>query len=261
MPELPEVEHAARVLSRAGVGRTIKGVRVLYPAQRRHLPSSAIARLTGARISAVERRAKYQLVTTTAGVLLVHFRMNGDWHVGRSADGLPPHARIVFDLDDGSRVSLVDSRALGSISLHDSRDSVPLPALGPEASDSALTPAVLRAALGTRRGPIKPALLDQRIIAGLGNIYAAEALWNARISPTATASALSAARASRLVDGARAALAAAEREPGRYANREATDRLHVYGREGEPCDRCGKAIRRMTQAGRSTFYCPRCQRV
>ena len=261
MPELPEVEHAARIFAAAAVGRTIVGVRVLHASQRRHLSAADARRLDGARIAGVERRAKYQLVTTSAGVLLVHFRMNGDWHVDRSSAALPPYARVSFDLDDGSRISLVDSRALGSISLHASRESVPLPALGPEAADPSLSVTVLRTALRTRRGPIKPALLDQRVIAGLGNIYAAEALWNARVSPAARANGLSVARARRVITGAREALAAAARDPGRYADREAIGRLQVYGREGEPCDRCGTGIRRITQAGRSTFYCPKCQRV
>lgn len=261
MPELPEVEYAAGILRRAAVGRTIERVRVLHDAQRRHLPNTEARRLEGARILAVERRAKYQLVTTSEGILLVHFRMNGDWHVGRTDTGLPPHARVVFDLDDGSRIALTDSRALGSIARYDSRDDVPLPALGPEATDAAFSASQLREALRTRRGPIKPALLDQRIVAGLGNIYAAEALWNARINPTAVANRLSLARAARLIDGARQALADAHRDPGRYARAESTERLHVYGREGEPCERCGVAIRRIVQAGRSTFYCPRCQRV
>jgi formamidopyrimidine-DNA glycosylase len=105
------------------------------------------------------------------------------------------------------------------------------------------------------------ALLDQRVLAGLGNIYAAEALWHARIDPRAPASSLRTASLARLVAGIREALAAASDDPGRYNRGEAIDRFHVYGREGEPCHRCGASIRRIVQGGRSTYFCPRCQRL
>lgn len=260
MPELPEVEAARRVVERAAVGRTIRALRVVHPALERCISPAERRSLEGRRVMAVERRGKHQLMVLDDGrVLHVHFRMAGDWDVGRAADPPPRHARAFFEFTDGERVALVDSRALCTLTLHGSADEA-LPALGPEASDPALTPALLGEALSRRRGPIKPVLLDQRVVAGLGNIYAAEALWYARINPAAPASSLSARRVEALLHGMRSALAAAEADPGRYSRGDGVERLHVYGREGEPCERCGRAIRRVVQAGRSTFYCSNCQR-
>jgi len=184
--------------------------------------------------------------------------MNGDWHVGRAADPPATHARASLDLDDGTRVTLVDSRALATLSWHPP-GSHPLPTLGVEPTDPTFGARVLADALRRRRGPIKTVLLDQRVVAGLGNIYAAEALWLARISPRALSNRLGAARVERLADAARQVLIEALEHPGRYANGETTDAMHVYGREGQPCHRCGAPIRRIVQGGRSTYFCPRCQ--
>jgi formamidopyrimidine-DNA glycosylase len=126
--------------------------------------------------------------------------------------------------------------------------------------DPALTISTLGTALATRRAPIKPVLLDQRVVAGLGNIYAAEALWRARIDPRAPASSLGPARRTRLLEAMREVMARALRDPARYSDDDGSTRFDVYDREGRPCRRCGGSIRRITQAGRSTYYCPRCQR-
>ena len=166
---------------------------------------------------------------------------------------------MTLDLDDGTRVSLVDPRALGGVTWH-APGLAPAPRLGPDALDDAFGGVALRAALRTRRAAIKPALLDQRVVAGVGNIYAAEALWRARIDPRAVASSLGPARAARLVDAIKAVLRDALDAPGRYQDGEALERLAVYGREGEPCARCGAPVRRIVQAGRSTYFCARCQR-
>ena len=258
MPELPEVEAARRVVERAAVGRTIRALLVLHPALERCISAAELRSLAGRRVTAVERRGKHQLLHIDDGrVLHVHFRMAGDWDVGRESDPPPRHARALLTFTDGDRVALVDSRALCTLSLRESAAAA-LPALGPEATDPSLTAAVLGASLARRRGPIKPVLLDQRVVAGLGNIYAAEALWHARISPLAPASSLSPRRVARLLEGMRLALAAAE--PGRYSSGDGAERFQVYGRAGEPCARCGRPIRRVVQAGRSTFYCPHCQR-
>jgi formamidopyrimidine-DNA glycosylase len=123
-----------------------------------------------------------------------------------------------------------------------------------------VTPSVLRTALARKRGPIKPALLDQRMLAGVGNIYAAEACWHARVSPRAKASSLSLARVARLLEGLRTALADGHRNAGRYHEGEREVPFRVYDRAGEPCGRCGAAIRRIVQAGRGTWFCPRCQK-
>ena len=184
--------------------------------------------------------------------------MAGDWEVVPPSAELPRHARAVLELDDGGRIALVDPRMLSTLDVHlDGR--VALPPLGPEPLDPALDPAALRARLRARRGPIKPVLLDQRVVAGLGNIYAAEALWISRISPRAPAASLSLARAERLLAAMREAVGQGSAEPGRYSSGEGAA-LHVYDREGEPCDRCGARVRRITQAGRSTYFCPRCQK-
>ena len=184
--------------------------------------------------------------------------MAGGWHVDSADAPLPRFARAVLEMSDDTRVSLVDPRALSTIGLHD-RGALALPSLGPEPSEEAFNPAFLRRTLANRRGAIKPALLDQRVASGIGNIYAVEALWLARIDPRATASSLGPTRLGRLVDGIRQALAAAASAAGRYAD-GAGGRFHVYDREGEPCDRCDARIRRITQAGRSTYFCPGCQR-
>lgn len=258
MPELPEVEHAVRRLRAILDGRTILAAEAHHPSQRRHLDDTTTRLLAGRRVVAVERVGKHQLLhLDDEAVLHVHFRMAGDWEHVAAGEPLPRHARVSLRLDDGSVVALVDPRALCTVVRLADRGA--LPVLGPEPHDPRCTPAWLRAAFARRRSAVKPALLDQRVVAGVGNIYASEALWHARISPDAPASALDLRRLGRLVDGMREALDRALLEPGRYAEDEG-ERLEVYGREGEPCRRCGRPIRRAVQAGRSTYWCPRCQR-
>ncbi|MDE3153193.1 MAG: DNA-formamidopyrimidine glycosylase, partial [Gemmatimonadota bacterium] len=161
-----------------------------------------------------------------------------------------------FTLDDGRRLVLEDSRALATLDVHPADAPLDL-GLGPEPTDPSLTADGLRRTLERRRGAIKPVLLDQRVIAGIGNIYAAEALWRAKISPRVRAASLSEARLQRLLDSIRAVIARAT--GARYTEIGAA-RLNVYDREGRSCRRCGTPIRRIVQAGRSTFYCPSCQR-
>jgi formamidopyrimidine-DNA glycosylase len=258
MPELPEVERAARLLRAATVGRRITGVRVLHPSLRAKLPPADQRRLTGRTVRDVVRRGKHQVIDLDDGTALVaHFRMTGDWAVGRVDDDAAPYARAEFDLDDGTRVTLADSRALATLVRTDDPATV-LPPLGPEPDDPSLTPASLAASLARRRGAIKPALLDQRVIAGVGNIYAAEALWRARIDPRAAAHSLGPALLARLLTAIRAVLRAAP--AARYQSEAATARWNVYDREGLTCRRCGGTVRRIVQGGRSTFYCPKCQK-
>lgn len=260
MPELPEVEAARRLLERVARGRTIDRLQLLHPALRKRLSPRAARSLHGARIQGVERRGKHQLLHLDDGrALHVHFRMSGDWKSGSADHPLPRHARAVLRFSDGTRLALVDPRALSTVTLHDTGDAA-LPALGLEPMDPALTISTLGTALSTRRAPIKPVLLDQRVVAGLGNIYAAEALWRARIDPRAPASSLGPARRTRLLEAMREVMARALRDPARYSADDGSTRFDVYDREGCPCPRCGGSIRRITQAGRSTYYCPRCQR-
>jgi formamidopyrimidine-DNA glycosylase len=256
MPELPEVERAVQQLRGAVTARVITAVRVLHPSLRRRIPAKLARTLVGARISHVDRRGKHQLLWLDDGrVLHAHFRMTGDWIIGQTVDPLPRFARFVLELDDGRRVVLEDSRALATLDLHPA-DAPPVLALGPEPMDPALSPEFLAEALAKRRGPIKPVLLDQRVIAGLGNIYAAEALWRSRISPRARASSLSRARVVRLIAGIRGVIRRAT--GARYGASDAA-RFDVYDREGRKCRRCGAPVRRIVQAGRSTYWCGGCQ--
>jgi formamidopyrimidine-DNA glycosylase len=256
MPELPEIESALRVLRRRAKGRTIVRARLLHPSLRRRVRPATLRSLSGARIVRVERRGKHQLLHLDDGrILHVHFRMNGDWAFGRTDDPLPRFARAVLDFDDDKRLVLIDSRALGTLDVHPADAELDL-GLGPDAADRTWTAVQLGAALAKRRGPIKPALLDQRLVAGLGNIYAAEALWRARISPFVRADSLTAAQ----VRALRSAIAAViDRATGSRYTDDDTVRLDVYDREGLPCRRCGMKIERSVQAGRSTYYCPHCQ--
>ena len=256
MPELPEVEAAMDLLRHGAKGRTIARVQLLHPAMRRHLSATQARSLAGARIERVERRGKHQLLHLADGrVLQAHFRMNGDWEFGRVDDEPPRFARALIEFSDGSRLSFVDSRALGTIDLHEDNARLDL-RLGPDAASSAWTASELAVALAPRRGPIKPALLDQKLVAGLGNIYAAESLWRARIDPRAACRSLTIAQARTL----RKAIAAVlKRATGARYSDDSTVTLDVYDREGFPCRRCATPIQRIVQAGRSTYFCPTCQ--
>lgn len=254
MPELPEVEDAARRLRAVVTGRAIVRVRALHPSVESRLPLRVRRALRGAVITRVERRGKHQLLHLADGrIIHVHFRMSGDWRVLDGGD-TPRSARLVMELDDGTRVALIDPRALGTVDVHPAGEP-PVLALGPEATDPDIDPDVIRERLSRRRLAIKPALLDQRLVAGVGNIYAAEGLWHARIDPTRAASDLTRPEVARLLKGIRTALQRAAGE--RY--RAGSGRFEVYGRSGEPCRRCRTPIARITQAGRSTYYCPQCQ--
>ncbi len=261
MPELPEVEHAAERLRRVALGRVVALATVSHASTARGLPPDACARLSGRQIVAVERRAKIQLITLDDDQLLeVHFRMTGDWDLGDHQDVAPPYERVRIVCTDGTRISLVDSRAFAVVRLH-APGTFTLPRLGPEPLTDAFTPDGLREALRTRRGPIKPVLLDQRMVAGIGNIYASEALWEARIHPAARANRISLLRLTRLVDAIRVVLLRAQGHRYHALTIASGDpEFQVYDRAEQPCPRHDGMIRRITQAGRSTFYCVGCQR-
>ena len=261
MPELPEVERAAIVARGIAVGRTITSVTVRHPAQRRGLPAKDARSLVGDRVVAVERRGKSQRFHLESGRdLLVHFRMTGEWSIPEPGP-LSRTVRVIFVFDDGGRLALDDPRALSVLSLCDAgQDEDPL---GPDATDPSLSPAYLADALASRRIPIKVALLNQAIVAGIGNIYASEALWRARIDPRTPAQRLSTLRLGRLVKAIQATMRDALNRQSRYYGSEGTEpeaRFAVYDREGEPCRRCRKKIRRITQAARSTYFCGNCQK-
>jgi formamidopyrimidine-DNA glycosylase len=185
--------------------------------------------------------------------------MNGDWEIGAADEDLDRFARAVIDLTDGTRISLVDRRALSSITL-DKKGSSSLPRLGREASDPSLDADYLSGALERKKIAIKPALMDQSVIAGLGNIYAAEALWEAEMDPRKPAARVSRPKLVKLVDAIRLVLSPKKRLPGRYTDERGAGRFAVYDREGKNCRRCDGTIVRIIQGGRSTYFCPACQR-
>jgi formamidopyrimidine-DNA glycosylase len=260
MPELPEVERAARALTRAALGKAIALVRAVHPSLKRKLPPNRARLAKGRRIESIERRGKHQLLHLDSGdTLVVHFRMNGDWEIGTTSDTLDRFARAVIELADGTRISLVDRRALSSITL-DRKGASSLPKLGREASDSALDADYLLDALKRKKIAIKPALMDQSVVAGLGNIYAAEALWEAELDPRTAAASVTRPNLERLVGAIRLVLSPRKRLPGRYTDKRGASRFAVYDREGEICRRCGGTIERIVQVGRSTYFCPSCQR-
>ena len=270
MPELPEVERARRVLERAAVGKRLTSLRALHPSAARALPACDADSVAGATLVRVERRGKHQLLRLDDGrTLHAHFRMNGDWEVGRADEAAPAHARYLLDFADGTRVALVDSRALASIRLHAAGHD-PLPAMGPEATAPEFDGASLHAALAGRRCAIKVALLDQRVVAGLGNIYVCEALWRAGIDPRKPGGKVTRPQLERLVPAIRAVLEQAIADGGStlrdFAQPDGelgyfASRFDVYGREGTGCrHEDGGKIRRIVQGGRSTWFCPKCQR-
>ncbi|MBM3908261.1 MAG: formamidopyrimidine-DNA glycosylase [Gemmatimonadetes bacterium] len=257
MPELPEVEAAAQTARRILAGRIVVAVSTHHPSQRRALPARDARRIAGRTVVRVERRAKHQhLVLDDGAIVAVHFRMNGDWELAGAASPLPPFARVVFTLADGRRLCLVDSRALCHVAYHPPGHPPQL-ALGPE--PDALSPEILRHALARRTGAIKTTLLDQGVVAGLGNIYVAEALWRARLHPALRAGRLTDAQLRALTRGIRAAIADGFARQGRYRGGAEARPFKVYDREGLPCARCRTPVRRIAQAGRSTYFCPHCQ--
>jgi formamidopyrimidine-DNA glycosylase len=258
VPELPEVEHAARAFARASRGARIRAAKVLHPHVGRRLARNTLRRLGGRSIERVDRHGKHQLAVLDDGsVLHVHFRMTGDWVVAAAGDELPRFARFVLELDNGARIVLADPRALASVELLDPGAKLAT-LLGPDAISPKFDAAHLLGSLSRRRIAIKPALLDQSVVAGIGNIYAAEALWLARIDPRARASSLRSREVTRLVSAIRRVLSRGRDGSGRYAS-AGSARLNVYDRERKPCRRCGTSIARMTQAARSTYWCPACQ--
>ncbi|MCX7890326.1 MAG: bifunctional DNA-formamidopyrimidine glycosylase/DNA-(apurinic or apyrimidinic site) lyase [Rhodobacteraceae bacterium] len=283
MPELPEVETVRRGLQPVLEGRRILAARVGRPDLRRPFPEGMARRLTGARVLGLTRRSKYILVALDSGeTLLIHLGMSGRILVSGAALGafhhaLPAPARhdhVILDIEGGARVTFNDARRFGLMDLvpTPSADSHPLLAgLGPEPLGNGFDEAGLAARLAGRRSPVKAALLDQRIVAGLGNIYVSEALHRAGISPRRLAANVGPARAGRLVRAIRDVLAEAIAAGGsslrdyRRTDGELGHFQHsfrVYDREGAPCPApgCTGTIRRIVQSGRSTFFCPSCQK-
>jgi len=273
VPELPEVETIRIGLAPVLTGRWIEEARILDPRLTRPEPPEEVeARLAGRRVESVLRRGKYLIVELSSGDhLLVHLRMTGSFRYGRTGD-LPddPHRRAVVSLDDGSDVAYRDVRRFGTwhVLERDELDVYLGERLGPEPFASTFTAARLAASLAGRRAPVKAVLLDQRAVAGVGNIYADEALWLARVGPERAGLSLDGAEVRALHRGVRAALRAGidrqgatlrdYRDPSGGSG-TMQDELRVYGRDGEPCRRCGATIAKTRLAGRGTWFCPVCQ--
>ncbi|WP_375698813.1 bifunctional DNA-formamidopyrimidine glycosylase/DNA-(apurinic or apyrimidinic site) lyase [Pseudophaeobacter sp. TrK17] len=283
MPELPEVETVMRGLQPSMEGAVIAQAQVNRPDLRWPFPERMAERLTGARVVALRRRSKYILAELDRGeTLLVHLGMSGRMTVSGDPLGqfvhdhpqAAKHDHVVFDMENGARVTFNDPRRFGAMDLIDTAGLAEhklLRVLGPEPLGNDFHEDHLIAAFKGKNTPVKSALLDQGIIAGLGNIYVCEALFRAQISPKRKAGQLAAARVAALVPIIRQVLEEAIIAGGsslkdfRQANGELGYFQHsfdVYGREAEPCKRqgCGGTIARITQSGRSSFYCGKCQR-
>jgi formamidopyrimidine-DNA glycosylase len=270
MPELPEVETTVRGLARYLEGERIARVAVNRPDLRRPFPPGLVQALTGARVTALDRRAKYGLIHTDRDQTLVfHLGMSGRWRI--EPDAGDKHDHLVIETGAGHVLALNDARRFGSVDLVDTAELEswpPFAAMGPEPLGDELTARHLHEAFAGRIAPVKPLLLDQRIVAGLGNIYVCEALHRAQIKPDKEAGRISRPALERLVPAIKAVLAESIEAGGSTIRDYAQPNgelgyfaasWRVYGREGEPC-RCGGTVERVTQGGRSTFWCRRCQR-
>ena len=283
MPELPEVETVRRGLAPVMEGVVIKTADVNRPDLRWPFPERMAARLTGQKVERLRRRSKYILADLASGEsLLIHLGMSGRMLIsgdplGQFVHSHPApekHDHVVFHMSNGARITFNDPRRFGAMDLLDTATAEQhklLATIGPEPLGNDFHEAHLIAALKGRNMPIKSALLDQRIVAGLGNIYVCETLYRAGINPTRKAGRISSARVATLVPIIRQVLAEAIEAGGsslkdfRQADGELGYFQHsfdVYGREGEPCRTpdCNSVIGRIVQSGRSSFYCPTCQR-
>ena len=271
MPELPEIETIRRGLHSEMVGRSFVALKVLW--ERSIIPANVAAfsnRLVGQSVARVGRRGKWLVMGLTGGdCLLIHLRMSGRLILGQEHDSNDRHLRVLFTLDDGRRLSFLDQRKFGRLRLTDHPTEV-LGALGPEPLSEVFTAERFAEMLSRRRGGIKPLLLNQRFLAGLGNIYVDESLWHARIHPLRRADTLSPGETRRLHQSIRSVLQAAIARGGTTlpdAAYKQTDgregrfapHLCAYGREGEPCPRCGGPISRIRVSQRGSHYCPACQ--
>jgi formamidopyrimidine-DNA glycosylase len=270
VPELPEVETTVRGLAQLLDGQILVRVEPRRADLRRPIPVDLRQRMQGARVTGLSRRAKYGIIETDRGdSLIFHLGMSGKWRI--DAEPLLTHDHLILETEAGRVLALNDPRRFGSLDLVETTRVAafgPFAAMGPEPLGADFSTAYLRNALDGRLAPIKAMLLDQRIVAGLGNIYVCEALNMAGISPIRSGGQVSKPALERLVEAIRNVLTAAieaggstlrdfarpDGELGYFSNQ-----WRVYGREGEACS-CGKPVLRRVDAGRSTFYCGKCQR-
>jgi formamidopyrimidine-DNA glycosylase len=282
MPELPEVETVARDLRGLVLDATIAGATCLWPRTlRTHDPETIGLALAGRRIRAVGRRGKQLLIELSGdAILTIHLKMTGQLFVVPAATPLDPHVRLVIAFDDGRELRFRDIRKFGRVGLYaldpgtgeavlEAGGAAVFAGTGPEPLDDAFTVRAWRRRLRGRRGRLKPLLLDQSFLAGVGNIYADEALWAARLHPLRSAATLRPADEGRLYREVRRILAEAIERRGSsiddYTAPEGDgsmqERLLVYQRAGEACRRCGRPVRRIVVGGRATHFCSWCQRL
>ena len=264
MPELPEVETERGRLAKAIAGRRIVSARIDDARLTRpDDPEAVAAVLTGDVVDAVERRGKYIVVRLASGnSLLVHLRMTGGFRYEPAT-----HERAVLELEGAGRVAYRDTRRFGTWLLTDTEDADRIIAVknGPEPLERGFTTAFLAGRLARRTAPLKAAVLDQRTVAGLGNIYADEALWHSRLHPRRPAGEITLGEVAALRAAIRKALRLGIRRGGAtlydqaYAGGAMQHEFRVYGRAGEPCERCGEPIAKIVVGGRGTSFCPTCQ--
>jgi formamidopyrimidine-DNA glycosylase len=292
VPELPEVETIASDLRPLVVGRTIEAVDLRFPSIVRHPEPEAFARgLTGQKVVALDRRGKYMIFRLSGGfaatsprggearpgaaagvVLVIHLGMTGQILHKLPEEPVRPHTHVVMRLDDGTELRYSDPRRFGRLLLGSEEELVAarkLPRLGPEPLDPGFTARDLQRRLSGRRAPLKVLLLDQKVIAGIGNIYADEACYRARIRPDRPPARISRARVKRLHAALRESLLMGIANRGSSvddyvdlygAKGRQQEELQVYGRGGQPCFNCGRPLTLVRLAGRATVFCRRCQR-
>lgn len=264
MPELPEVETIARILRPTLVGRTVVAARLLWA---RSLATPAEdqfqARITGQAICDIGRRGKFLILRLSKDHLLIHLRMSGDLRVEPEQSANEIHDRLILSMDNGNRLAFNDPRKFGRVWLVDDLASV-IGDLGPEPLDETFTPHDLYLALHTHRRQLKPLLLDQTFLAGLGNIYADESLHRARLHPLILSQSITSGQAEALWRGIRESLQEGIRRNGAsidwvYRGGDFQNFFRAYARTGQPCPRCGTPIERITVGQRGTHFCPTCQ--
>lgn len=270
MPELPEVETTRRGIAPHVAGQRVRDVIVRHHQLRWPVPRGLRNTLQGHTINSVSRRAKYLLLEFDHGTLILHLGMSGSLRIIAPTAPAAKHDHLDLLLDNGKALRLTDPRRFGAVlwTTGEPQEHPLLTHLGPEPLSDAFSADYLYPRSRTRNSSIKQFIMDGKVVVGVGNIYASEALFLARINPQATASKVSMARMQRLTAAIKQVLTAAiaqggttlrdfvggDGKPGYFAQQ-----LNVYGREGEPCHACGTVIKQITQGQRSSYYCPRCQ--
>ncbi|OGH02386.1 MAG: DNA-formamidopyrimidine glycosylase [Candidatus Lambdaproteobacteria bacterium RIFOXYC1_FULL_56_13] len=271
MPELPEVETVRRGLLAEVLGQKVLQVKVHRASVVRGAPKALCRAIEGQTLEGIDRAAKYLLFRFGPHSLLAHLGMSGKFVVTKAQEPLKPHDRVVFTLSDQRRLVFSELRCFGFLELLDPNVQHPrLAKLGVDALTAAIEPKALQAAWSHTKRPLKTLLLDQSPLAGIGNIYAAEILFAAKLSPLLAGNKLRPTQALRLLEETRRILGLALEANGTSISdfRRVDDKtggfqefLQVYGKTDQPCRTCGREIKRIIQAGRSSFYCPHCQKL